>query len=94
MSSFARTLSLLPFVLLLVAMSGCSRERWLGTVYPDKNDLLEYKHIGEYSSLNECLQAVNAAAGEAGSYECGLNCKESSTGSGIMICKTTVGNEK
>lgn len=81
-------------LLLLLALSSCQGDRWLGFVYPDRNNLLIHKVIGEYPTLNECLTAVNRAAGESGSYECGLNCKESETGSGLYICQRTVGNEK
>ena len=81
-------------ILVLSLSQSCSHdERWLGFVYPDKNNLLEHKVVGEFPTLNSCLDAVNKAAGSRGSYECGLNC-EDKDGSGLYICERTVGNEK
>lgn len=86
---------LLLFTLCTWLSPGCShQQRWLGFVYPDKDDLTVHRVIGEYPNLNDCLKAVNAAAGKRGSYECGLNCEDSGGGSGMYTCKETVGNEK
>lgn len=67
-------------------------ERWLGLVYPDRANLLRHEVIGEFQSLNECLERVRAAASEQSAYECGLNCRERP--SGLNVCERTVGNER
>lgn len=53
---------------------------------------MRHEVIGEFRSLNECLDRVRAAADERGAYECGLNCRERP--SGLNICDRTVGNER
>lgn len=63
-------------------------------VYPDRDDLSHHKILGEYPTLNECLEKANKEAGTRGAYECGLNCRDSGTGSGTFICDRTVGNEQ
>lgn len=92
----ARVALFLAVVLLVAILSGCgSGNRWLGFVYPDKTNLIEYRIVGEFRDLNDCLSAVNKAAGPNGAYECGLNCKPSEVpGSDLYACERTVGNEK
>jgi serine/threonine protein kinase len=67
------------------------KDTWIGIIYPDKNNLYNHKIIGEFNSINSCLDKVNILVGENGTYECGLNCK---TETMPMICEKTVGNEK
>ena len=82
-------------MMILISMSGCSffknSDSYLGIVYPDKSNLTEHRIIGEYSTLNECLKAVNASVSSEGSYECGKNCDRSKM---PMVCEETLGNEK
>lgn len=80
-------------ILLVISLCSCKGEKWMGFVYPDKNDLSIHKIIGEYKSLNECLTSANAEAGTRGSSECGLNCEQNYE-YGMFVCKETVGNEK
>jgi hypothetical protein len=67
-------------------------ENWLGLVYPDRTDLLRHEVVGEFPSLNECLDRVRAEVDDRGSYECGLNCRQRP--SGLNVCERTVGNER
>jgi len=67
------------------------KDTWIGIIYPDKNNLYNHKIIGEFNSINSCLDKVNILVGENGTYECGLNCK---TETMPIICEKTVGNEK
>lgn len=80
----------LPILFLLVLLN-CNKDKFLGFVYPNKFDLSTHKIIGEFDSLNECLEAVNRSAGSLGSYECGKNCDPSTM---PMRCEETIGNEK
>lgn len=76
---------------LFLFLAGCTKDNYLAFVYPDKTNLMDFKVIGEYKSLNECLSAANASAGSTGSYECGKNCDRSKS---PMVCDETIGNEK
>lgn len=67
-------------------------ESWLGLVYPDRTNLLRHEVVGEFPSLNECLDRVRAEVGDRGSYECGLNCRQRP--SGLNVCERTIGNER
>lgn len=88
----ARVASGLFLTVWVFALLGCFSERWLGFVYPDKSNLMSHKVIGEYKSLNECLNQAMKVAGDKGSYECGLNCEDK--GGGLNVCDRTFGNEK
>lgn len=76
------------FLLLLFsvsALSGCShKERWSGYIFPDKDNLLIHRIVGnDFESLETCRQHCRSAleslhAGHSGYYECGKNCKNSS----------------
>jgi hypothetical protein len=76
-----------------VALSGCYREEWKGFVYPSRDNLLNHREIGTYSSLEQCRSAALAVISNAhwtnADYECGLNCQMSDTGSGLNICEKT-----
>ena len=72
---------------IIVMLFSCNQERWIGITYPT-GDLFNHQVIGEYSTLNSCLQAVRSRANK---YECGLNCDTSRS---PMVCDRTVGNEK
>lgn len=67
------------------------KEKWFAVVYPNKKKLREHKILAETSTLNECLNIVNAKVPKNGSYECGKNCDTSTM---PMICSETIGNEK
>jgi hypothetical protein len=61
-----------------IILTGCS-DRWQGRVYLNKQNLTNYRNIGEFSSLEECrdaslnyLRGIKALA--TGDYECGKNC--------------------
>jgi len=78
---------------LVLILCGCS-DNWQATVYPNKNNLKAYKHLGTYSSLGECrraclvyLEDINAS--NKGDYECGKNCKYDS-GYDMYICEETL----
>lgn len=81
-------------VLVVFAVAGCDSpdERWLAMVYPDARDLTHHDVIGEFPSLNLCLDACRGAVATHGSYECGLNCEQRP--SGMNVCERTVGNER
>lgn len=58
---------------------GCA-DNWQATVYPNKGDLTNYKHLGKFPSLGECRDASigylkDIHALNSGDYECGKNCK-------------------
>ena len=70
-------------IILLFASLGCGKERWSGYVFPDRNNLLVNRTVGEFQSLEACkdasmetLQEMNAT--QNGYYECGKNCKSGS----------------
>jgi hypothetical protein len=77
-------------VLSCVVLSGCFPEEWRGFVYPSRDNLLNHREIGTYSSLEQCrsaaLAVITNAKWENADYECGLNCKLSETDSGLNIC--------
>ena len=69
-------------------------DSWQATVYPNKEDLTNYKHLGKFSSLEECrdaclgyLEGINAL--NRGDYECGKNCKYKSE-SDLYMCEETL----
>ncbi|KPJ58610.1 MAG: hypothetical protein AMJ42_02930 [Deltaproteobacteria bacterium DG_8] len=76
-----------------VIFTWCS-DRWQGTVYLHKQNLVNYRNIGEFATLEECrsaylcyLEDINAL--EIDDYECKKNCKYNSD-LGVYICKETL----
>jgi len=71
---------IVPILLyLLIILTGCS-ERWQSKVYLNKQNLTNYRIVGEFSSFEECrdeslhyLRGIKAL--HTGDYECGKNCK-------------------
>src|SRR3546814_12193666 len=62
--------------------------------YPDRNNLLADRFVGQFDTWNACrlasldmLEQLNAV--DTGDYECGLNCELSPNGSGLNICEET-----
>jgi hypothetical protein len=74
---------LILFVILFLALVGCSEDEWLGYAFPDKANLLIHREVGKFKTQKECdeaamslLKSLNAL--ENGYYECGKNCKSES----------------
>ena len=69
-------------------------DTWTGHVYPNANDLLVDRFIGEYSSLEDCRRAATRTIADSGwenaDYECGLNCTRDSSLGGLWICEDTL----
>jgi predicted component of type VI protein secretion system len=83
---------LLPLIVLCV-LAGCSKNKWEGFVYPNKNDLTIHKNAGVFNSLEQCRAAaldmlLELGAKETGDYECGLNC-ENRAGLSMKVCEKT-----
>ncbi len=71
------------FMILLLALAGCSKDEWHGYVFPDKGNLLVHREAGKFKTLQECddasmeiLKSLNAL--DNGYFECGKNCKSES----------------
>ena len=71
------------FLILLLAMAGCSGDEWLGYAFPDKGNVLIHRKVGQFKTQQECdeasmsiLKSLNAL--EIGYYECGKNCMSDS----------------
>lgn len=69
-------------------------DQWDGFVYPSRHDLSVHRNIGEFPSLDtrraaaiDTLRSISSV--QAGDYECGLNCKWSSSLTGIKVCEKT-----
>ena len=78
---------------LLLFLCGCG-DSWQATVYPNKNNLKDYKHLGEFTSIDECrrsclgyLEDIHSL--NKGDYECGKNCKYNS-GDDMYVCEETL----
>lgn len=76
----------------ILALAGCSQE-WRGFVYPNRNDLSEWRAIGPFRSLEECraasldlLRDLVHSPERRGDYECGLNCRPTR---GLNVCDRT-----
>lgn len=70
------------------------REVWTGIAYPSASNLLEHQVVGEFDSLDVCLDAVITRVNtfknpNSADYECGLNCRVSEVDSDLMICEET-----
>ena len=72
-------MQLILFLILLLALAGCSGDEWLGYAFPDKGNLLVHREVGRFKTQHECdeasmsiLKSLNAL--ENGYYECGKNC--------------------
>ena len=79
-------------ILSLILLTACSSEKWDGFIYPDQNNLTQYKHIGTFLTLEECRSRAVAELNvissiDKGDYECGLNCRVNDHG--LYICKKT-----
>ena len=74
---------IVPMLLYLsIILTGCT-DRWQSKVYLNKQNLTNYRIIGEFSSLEECRDAsLNYLRGikalDTGDYECGKNCSYNS----------------
>jgi hypothetical protein len=82
-------------VLGLFSLSGCESNRWESLVYPNKNDLTQHRSLGSFPSLEACRAAArrylaDLGALERGDYECGKNCKDSTSFREIRICDETL----
>lgn len=77
----------------LVALVGCTPDRWTGFAYPDKHNLAHHENLGDFESLQACRAGARARLGDtfpSGSdYECGLNCEASRDLPGMNVCKVT-----
>ena len=68
---------------------------WLGSYYPDENDLSEYIQSPELDSLEDCRVWVSNQvpiynpSGYGYDYECGKNCKFNKD-YGVHVCKETL----
>lgn len=96
-SKLLRALALCTCMLLSMSNANASwfgsDEDWKGWVYPDANNLSNYKFIGYFSTLVDCRAAAlnklsSLHASETGDYECGYKCK--TTPNYGDVCKKTV----
>ncbi len=83
---------LLAFLSITLFLFGC-KDEWKGFVYPNKENLLVHRNVGNYSSLEDCRAAAlnylrDLDALETGDYECGKNCKPDDYG--MYICQDTL----
>lgn len=80
---------------LAALQAGCSSDTWDGYVYPDAQDLYEFRHVGTFDSLDQCRSSALRYLGEAGwshtgTFECGKNCRPLRPGSELNVCEETV----
>lgn len=78
----------------MILTLACEGERWTGVVYPDRGNLLLYRELGEFASLEECRESAQSylreiGAAERGDYECGKNCRRSDAFSLLKVCEDT-----
>lgn len=78
-------------IIILLVTTSCSKDTYIGFLYPNKSNLSDFRITGEYTSLNDCLDDLNRRARANSSYECGKNCDRSRS---PMVCESTTGNEK
>ena len=89
-----KSIPVVPMLLYLsIILTGCS-DRWQGIVYVNKQNLTNYRNIGEFCSIEECRDAsLNYLKGikalDTGAYECKKNCKYNSE-LDEYICEKTV----
>ncbi len=67
---------------LILTVTSCSKDRWDGYIYPDKEKTLIQHHIGTFTSKEECRKASLAMLEtegviDTGFSECGKNCTAS-----------------
>ena len=80
---------------LIATLMGCGRDTWEGFVYPNKDDLSKHRSLGTFSALEECRTAAlsylkGLGARERGDYECGKNCKTTSSIGDGKVCEETL----
>ncbi|MCE3233132.1 MAG: hypothetical protein K0R98_1389 [Rickettsiaceae bacterium] len=65
-------------ILPLLSVISCFKNTWSGFYYPNKNDLTVDEFVGDFSTLEDCRQAIhaiiNSTNNQNADYECGLNC--------------------
>ena len=71
------------FLILLLALTGCSGDEWLGYAFPNPDNLLIHREVGRFKTQQECdeasmsiLESLNVL--DVGYYECGKNCESDS----------------
>jgi hypothetical protein len=75
--------------------TACGGDRWAGFVYPDRNNLAVHRELGEFKTLEACRDASRLYLADIGSqatgdYECGKNCRPSTTFPGMNTCDDTL----
>ena len=78
----------------LALLVGCGEgAEWVGTVYPDREDLSNFQRVGNFPDLEACRSAVSAAIGALPAaasaqvvrgWECGTQCRTDSEGD--LLC--------
>ena len=70
--------TILFLMLACLMLASCFKDTWSGFYYPNKNDLTVDEFVGDYSTLDDCREAIVAIIGSKNNqnadYECGLNC--------------------
>ena len=82
---------ILTILFLSLFLNSCGQnEVWTGYVYPDINNLANYKYVGSFDSLeacrSQCRYAIDVNNFQNADYECGLNCKNKD---GMNVCEKT-----
>lgn len=86
--------ALILFAMLAIGCNSRTDDTWSGTVYPNKNDLTNYLHLGSFQTLEECgaasiiiLDKLNSL--KRGDYECGRNCQKYKNTDSLVCEETT-----
>ena len=88
------TIKKIILIVSVLCLSSCNIDNWDGFLYPNKNDLTEHINVGKFDTLAQCRSAVaryvqeNSIRANQFDYECGKNCRGSSTG--LSICEETL----
>ena len=84
------------FILMTICLVyGCSEEVYDGFVYPDKENLFDYRNVGQFSTPEKCKKAAKKElellhASSTGYYKCGINCVSKSGLRTVTACKDWV----
>ena len=82
------------FAIVFSLMSCAKQDKWAAIGYPNKNDLTQFRNLGDFETLESCRAVVRAwrdgmVDSSGTDYECGKNCAGAPTEGSPAVCEAT-----
>lgn len=81
-------------LILLPTLTSCTTHRWIGILYPDKDNLTDHMLMGHFETLEQCRERtlmviLRLSHMSQSTYECALNCERPRSMDAPMVCERT-----